>query len=949
MKNKFILGALSILTVLNCIIPVYANNNIDLSYSLAETEGEIIFHLDSTSIVYDDDKLEDSIKYHITTNAGNYYLDNEEAKTVPYFVEAKHTKLSDERGGNEEIPVTFNWENAKGTLDLTKTVSDNTTYAGQIDTTITKANSAGQYLGKTIVLFNEHAREYTPASCFTYEDNENGGITITSYDDSCGAEVIIPEEIDGKPVTELGDSLLFFNRTITNLVLPNNMRVIKEGAIYNTSVEEIELNEGLEKIESNGISMNKITELSIPSTVTTLEDGSIVNNNKLKKIYDNTDKDFDWVSITNSSSASYKTPVDIKETSTTKEVNLLSDWYVTFNGNEATIYKYRNTTNTGSVEIPSTFSGYTVTSIGKEAFKNTKVTNVIIPSTITKIGTRAFVGSNITEVNIPGTVKILDSQAFWNIKSLTKVTLNEGIEYIGYDAFADTSITEITIPSTVTFMGSEAFATNSLKNVTISEGVSEIGSNVFNGTSIEFITMPSTMKTIGHSAFEDSTLINIVLNEGLETIDAEAFYKTLIKNVTIPSTVTTIGDNSLTNNNLKYVVNKTGKVFDWINITTEVGFGDKFVSGTVTDILDSSRIINIVTEINNDESLKGDIEGISYVNSNGDIIIKDYNTASGGTDVIIPEKINGYTVTAIDDVAFYNKGLTSVVIPGSIKTIGNNAFQNNPNLTSVTLNEGLETIGVGAFKGTSITKIDIPGSVKTIKDSAFADNTKLTTLTLNEGLEIIGDSAFNTTGITSVILPSTVKTIGEQSFANNTKLTSVVLNENLETIGSGAFENSNITGAINIPGSIKTISEDAFYKNTNLTSVTFNEGLETIGNTAFTNTGITSVTLPSTVKTVGNSAFEGNTKMTSLTLNEGLETIGNFAFYGTKPTEIIIPSTVTTISTSAFANNNKLTKVVNKTGKAFDWYNLIFRKTGNASFEVGTATSGSQTVNIVSE
>ena len=131
--------------------------------------------------------------------------------------------------------------------------------------------------------------------------------------------------------------------------------------------------------------------------------------------------------------------------------------------------------------------------------------------------------------------------------------------------------------------------------------------------------------------------------------------------------------------------------------------------------------------------------------------IKKYNGTA--TDVVIPEKINGKTVTTIGKGAFARKGLTSVVIP-----------------------EGVETIDQGAFSANSLTTIKLPSTVKQIERLAFGMNKNLTKVELNEGLEYIGQQAFmgDESLAGEVIIPSTVKTVMTTSF-NKTGVTGLLL------------------------------------------------------------------------------------------------------------------------------------------------------------------------------
>lgn len=121
--------------------------------------------------------------------------------------------------------------------------------------------------------------------------------------------------------------------------------------------------------------------------------------------------------------------------------------------------------------------------------------------------------------------------------------------------------------------------------------------------------------------------------------------------------------------------------------------------------------------------------------------IKKYKGTA--TDVVIPEKINGKSVTTIGKQAFGKKKLTSVVIP-----------------------EGVETIGQGAFINNLLTSIKLPATVKKIDTMAFAANNNLSKVELNEGLEFIGQRAFmkdsSLTG--EITIPSTVKTVMTSAF-----------------------------------------------------------------------------------------------------------------------------------------------------------------------------------------
>ena len=130
----------------------------------------------------------------------------------------------------------------------------------------------------------------------------------------------------------------------------------------------------------------------------------------------------------------------------------------------------------------------------------------------------------------------------------------------------------------------------------------------------------------------------------------------------------------------------------------------------------------------------------NYKSSSG--VITEYN----GTDknVSIPSEIGGNTVTAIGASAFQNNtNISSISIPDTVTQIGQEAFADCTSLSSVYLPSSLKQIGIGAFYGcSSLNSIEIPDSVTTIGDEAFADCTSLRTITIPSSVTSISDDAF---------------------------------------------------------------------------------------------------------------------------------------------------------------------------------------------------------------
>ncbi len=160
-------------------------------------------------------------------------------------------------------------------------------------------------------------------------------------------------------------------------------------------------------------------------------------------------------------------------------------------------------------------------------------------------------------------------------------------------------------------------------------------------------------------------------------------------------------------------------------------------------------------------------------------------TSTNEEKMVLPEDVlNGYanysgtganlkTVTIpegydrLGDNAFIGQNkVETFILPSSLKLIGNSAFENCYAMTSITLNEGLENIGMRAFVGSGLTDITFPSTLRIINDAAFA-GLKIMDLKFNAGLKYIGNSAFALTEemtVKTIEIPASVKYIGPFAF-----------------------------------------------------------------------------------------------------------------------------------------------------------------------------------------
>lgn len=229
-------------------------------------------------------------------------------------------------------------------------------------------------------------------------------------------------------------------------------------------------------------------------------------------------------------------------------------------------------------------------------------------------------------------------------------------------------------------------------------------------------------------------------------------------------------------------------------------------------------------------------------------------------------------------------------------------FEYNEQITSVVFTEGITRIG--AF--------------------AFAGYPNITSLSLPEGLEFIGESAFMLYQGTELDLPSTLEYLGKEAFAHATNVETLHIPINLEYIGLGALSHMSSLTAITADPNNSSYTADGGVLYTKdgaelvlypcwngVENVVVPEGVHKIGDGAFWGKWtMKSVTLPSTLDVIGDKAFRVCMGLTEITIPEGVTDIGSYAFNSCDTLKTVnLPSTIKTIEQSAFARCAQLTTV----------------------------------------
>lgn len=435
---------------------------------------------------------------------------------------------------------------------------------------------------------------------------------------------------------------------------------------------------------------------------------------------------------------------------------------------------------------------------------------------------------SLKSVDIPDSVKSIGAFAFSGCEALESVRLPEGSCEIGSilnyynesqlygNVFQGcTSLTSLRLPKGITAISSEnnyawdysMFSAPALKSVAFEDGTNTLFAHMFeNCEALESVSIPNGVKTIPSYCFSNcKALASLDIPESVKTIESYAFKGCGFASIDLPDTVKAIHDRAFADCTSLSTVNLPTK-------GVELG-GSYYPSNSNSGTFAGCTALKSITL---PDGITGGMLGApALTNVKFAPGIKKINGLGGCTalsNVIVPDSARQICEGSFSGCV----SLQKIDIPEGVTSISNDAFGYCKSLQQVNLPDSLRRIGYNSFNNcASLQNLQRCTDVAEIGSSAFANCTSLESISLPTNIQQINNSTFeNCTSLKSIDLPISVRSIYEHAFYKCYDLANATITPNTTNISSNAFDLSGLeNGTITC---VRGSAADSFARNADI-------------------------------------------------------------------------------------------------------------------------------------
>ena len=614
------------------------------------------------------------------------------------------------------------------------------------------------------VIFGNNVTELPAYMFYAYSDGAVNNVTKIKF--------------EGTNVKKIGNYAFYQSAKMESPTLPDSLTTIGEGAFEGcASITSVDIPQNVISIGDRAFKdCTKLGEIKYRPA----GERVFKNQTKSNRVFENTGKDTNGVSVTFASSV--------------KEIPS----YMFYAFSDDAVNKVAKIS----------FEGNNVANIGDYAFYHcTDLKAPTFPDNLTQIGESAFEGcSGFTSITIPQNVKIIAQRAFKDCVNAAKLNYDPVSAKVFRNSGVDNRVFEniaknVKDGATVTFGAGvteipanmfHAFSEGAVDNVTkiafAGTNLTTIGDSAFFGcTGLASPALPDSLTTIGDSAFEGCTgFTSISIPKNIRSIGVGAFKDCV--NVTELSYYTVAAG-------VFRIRAKENRVFENIGNNTEKGTTVTFGEG-VTEV--PSYMFYAYSEEAFDNVTKVVFAGTN-VSTIGDSAFCGCSKLAAPK---LPESLATIGSSAFEGCA----GFESISIPRSVKSIGQRAFKDCVNAAKLTYapegisvfrsksddNRVFENVGKSVKAGTAVTfgeyVKEIPSYMFYAYSEGAVDNVTSISFDGTNVAEIGAFAFYNCAALRTPALPDSIKTIGASAFEGCVSITSIIIPKNVKSIDQRAYK-----------------------------------------------------------------------------------------------------------------------------------------------------------------